>query len=423
MCAMNGFQSYWSQGGIIEGMTGNGNSNIRTPSIDTIDISQDRIDDLDLYQKYRPMTFDDVYGQSNTVEALRSYVKSYHETGKLPAAIILAGLHGSGKTTLAFILARALNCQHVDSRWNPCNECDSCRGIIMDENGSLPGFKYQAMSNLVNGIDDVRALIQQSYIRSSLKKPVFVLDEAQALSKSQGAWDCFLNPIESGTPTLFIFCTTEPSKIAKAVRSRCVKLSFGPISREDMMHLCVDILNNEGYTLRKEPSPGDNNRSDGKIVYKGQVMSAVDQGGGSARDTLTALSMIIESGMTQKSSTNSDLLDAVFSSRSRGQAIRILTEAESNGEQMDSIAAVFADSCGRMTALADGVPDGDGDGTAIIQLSRLYSADVYADAMTYVGQALSGMAWGAGDPRIYLEIAVMRIIGMLEAKRHASRKG
>lgn len=395
-----------------------GNST-RTPSIDIIDNARERIDDLDLYQKYRPMTFDDVYGQPNTVEALRSYVKSFHETGRLPAAIILAGLHGSGKTTLAFILARALNCEHVDSRWNPCNECDSCRGIIMDENGSLPGFKYQAMSNLVNGIDDVRALIQQSYIRSSLRKPVFVLDEAQALNKSQGAWDCFLNPIESGTPTLFVFCTTEPSKIAKAVRSRCVKLSFGPISRDDMTHLCVDILKNEGYKLLKEINPNKDYGVE-RIVSKGQVLSAVDQGGGSARDTLTALSMIISSGLKPKSSTNNNLLHAVFASRSRGRAIQILTEAANNGEQMDSVGAVFADSCGRMTALADGVPVGDGDGAEIIGVSRLYPASVYADAMTCVGEALSGMAWGAGDPRIYLEIALMRIIGTLETK-HASR--
>ena len=97
---------------------------LRTPSIDYIDNDENNINELDFYQKYRPMTFDDVYGQKNVVEALRSYVKQFHETGKLPPAIILAGLHGSGKTTLAFILARALNCARVDKKWNPCNECD-----------------------------------------------------------------------------------------------------------------------------------------------------------------------------------------------------------------------------------------------------------------------------------------------------------
>lgn len=393
--------------GIITSMTH------RIPSIDNIDNSADRINDIDLYQKYRPMTFDDVYGQTSTVEALRSYVKQFHETGKLPAAIILAGLHGSGKTTLAFILARALNCENVDDRWNPCNKCDSCRGIIMDENGALPGFKYQAMSNLVNGIDDVRALIQQSYNKTSLKKSVFVLDEVQVLNKSQGAWDLFLNPIESGTPTLFIFCTTEPSKIAKAVRSRCVKLSFGPIAREDMMHLCTDILRNEGYKLLKELKPGSNYSGE-RIATKGQIISAVDQGGGSARDTLTALTTILSAGMNPNHSTNTDLLNAVFALRSKGKTIKILTDAANNGEQMDSTASVLADACGRMTALADGIPKSDSDGTEIVKASKLYPVNAYSNAMTYIGEALAGMAWGAGDPRIYLEIALLKTIDMLD---------
>lgn len=390
---------------------------LRTPSIDYIDNDENNINELDFYQKYRPMTFDDVYGQKNVVEALRSYVKQFHETGKLPPAIILAGLHGSGKTTLAFILARALNCEHVDKNWNPCNECDSCRGIVMDANAAITGFKYQAMSNLVNVIQDVRDLIAQSYMKSSLKKSVFVLDEVQALNKSQGAWDCFLNPIESGTPTLFIFCTTEPNKIAKAVRSRCSSWAFGPISKDNMMNLCVSILKAEGYSLKLK-SDGSN---DGKTVTKAQIIAAIERGNGSARDTLTALSTIVAGAQGIANSTNNMLLRSVFK-RKRGETIRILTDAASNGESMDSIASTFADTLGRIIALSDGIPASDSDPDIIRNIAKMYHPRDFAPCMTFMGDALAGMAWGAGDPRVYVEIAFMKTIDLLDCKHAANDK-
>lgn len=381
-----------------------------TVSIDYIDNDADNINELDFYQKYRPMSFDDVYGQENTVEALRGYVKQFHETGKLPAAIILSGLHGSGKTTLAFILARALNCEHVDEHWNPCNECDSCRGIVMDANAATPGFKYQAMSNLVNGIEDVRNLIAQSYNRTSLKKGVYILDEVQTLSKSQGAWDCFLNPIESGSPTLYIFCTTEPQKIASAVRSRCSSYTFGPIARTELIRLCVNIMKTEGYTISKN----DDDINADKTVTANQIRAAVDAGNGSARDTLTALSKILSSGLTHSTNTNNLLINSVFRERKRGETIRILTNASNNGEDMSAAAELFADSCGRMAAISDGVKPDDADSKIIRVTASSFNAKVFSEAMTYTGEALANMSWGSGDPRIYFEIALMRTINMLD---------
>lgn len=392
----------------------------RTPSIDYIDNDADIINNLDFYQKYRPMTFDDVYGQRATVEALRSYVKQFHETGKLPAAIILSGLHGSGKTTLGFILARALNCEHCDDRWNPCNQCDSCKGIMMDSNGAIPGFKYQAMSNLVNGINDVRDLIAQSYNKSSLAKPVYILDEVQALNKSQGAWDCFLNPIESGTPTLFIFCTTEPDKIAKAVRSRCAGFSFGPLSRTDLIDLCSSILKSEDYTIDRDETAVPDAGS--KTVTIGQIQSAVDSGNGSARDTLTALSRLASSGINPKASTNARLLRSVFKDCKRGATIKIITDASNNGEDIANAAAVFADSCGRMAAIADGVQPDEGDGKAVRLMATIWPAKVFTRSMTYIGESLANMNWGAGDPRIYFEIALMNTIDLLEKYKAAQAK-
>lgn len=376
---------------------------MRKAPLDTIDndISNDS---LDLYQKYRPLTWDDMIGQESTIKGLRRSVI----TGNLPAAYIFAGKHGCGKTTAAFILARALNCPNVDKRGNPCNVCESCKSISMNSN--IMGFNYQAASNATN-IDSVREIIKNAYIKSPMKKPVWILDEFQALQKSNGAYDEFLAPIENGVPTTFIFCTTEINKINKpALLSRCRKFTFGEVSMNEMIPFCVSIMHNEGYEIVKD---GDSPTSD-KYITRNQVINAVNYGGGSVRDTLSRLSAIVMSGEGQGESTINSIIVNVFGKRDIGQSIQCIEDASQRGEDINELTGLIADYIGKMIMMNNNVNNGNMVGNTMIRkIAKQYGSDTLAASMTIVGSALSDITWGSADARIYLEIAILKIISLL----------
>lgn len=156
-----------------------------------------------LYRKYRPKTFDDVVGQPFITETLKTQVR----TGRLSHAYLFIGTRGTGKTTCARILAKAVNCEHpVDG--NPCNECDACRGI---EDGSvLDVVELDAASN--NGVDDVRMLRDEAiFSPTTVRKRVYIIDEVHMLSKP--AFNALLKILEEPPQHLmFILATTSSIK-------------------------------------------------------------------------------------------------------------------------------------------------------------------------------------------------------------------
>lgn len=156
-----------------------------------------------LYRKYRPKTFDDVVGQPFITETLKTQVR----TGRLSHAYLFIGTRGTGKTSCARILAKAVNCEHpVDG--NPCNECDACRGI---EDGSvLDVVELDAASN--NGVDDVRMLRDEAiFSPTTVRKRVYIIDEVHMLSKP--AFNALLKILEEPPQHLmFILATTSSIK-------------------------------------------------------------------------------------------------------------------------------------------------------------------------------------------------------------------
>lgn len=170
-----------------------------------------------LYRKYRPKTFDDVVGQPFITETLKTQVR----TGRLSHAYLFIGTRGTGKTTCARILAKAVNCEHpVDG--NPCNECDACRGI---EDGSvLDVVELDAASN--NGVDDVRMLRDEAiFSPTTVRKRVYIIDEVHMLSKP--AFNALLKILEEPPQHLmFILATTELHKVLPTILSRCQRHSF-----------------------------------------------------------------------------------------------------------------------------------------------------------------------------------------------------
>ena len=178
-----------------------------------------------LYRKYRPQTFDDVSGQAAVTQTLKTQIM----TGKMSHAYLFTGSRGTGKTSCAKILAKAVNCLHPDNG-NPCNCCEACKAI--DSGSCMDVLEIDAASN--NGVDNVRDLRDDAiYTPSQVKMRVYIIDEVHMLSIS--AFNALLKIIEEPPEhLLFILATTELHKVPATILSRCQRFSFRRISQEDI---------------------------------------------------------------------------------------------------------------------------------------------------------------------------------------------
>ena len=196
-----------------------------------------------LYRKWRPRTFDDVVGQSHITDTLKQQVAG----GRLSHAYLFTGTRGTGKTTCAKILSRAVNCQSPVNG-NPCNQCPACLGI---ENGSiLDVLELDAASN--NGVDQVRALRDEAvYTPAAVRKRVYIVDEVHMLSTP--AFNALLKILEEPPSHLmFILATTELHKVPATIRSRCQQFAFKRILPGQIAQRLEYVAGQEGIDLTPE---------------------------------------------------------------------------------------------------------------------------------------------------------------------------
>ena len=193
-----------------------------------------------LYRKWRPQTFDDVIGQQHITDSLRNQIISGH----LSHAYLFTGIRGTGKTSCARILAKAVNCEHPVNG-NPCCECPSCRAIA--EGGVMDIVELDAASN--NGVDNVRALREEAVFSPAMvKKRVYIIDEVHMLSTS--AFNALLKILEEPPEhLLFILATTELQKVPATILSRCQRHTFRRISTEDLSAYLLKIAGRENLSL------------------------------------------------------------------------------------------------------------------------------------------------------------------------------
>ena len=223
-----------------------------------------------LYRKWRPKTFEDVVGQSHITETLRRQVAE----DRLSHAYLFTGTRGTGKTTCAKILAKAVNCRHPVNG-DPCNQCDACLGI---DNGSmLDVLELDAASN--NGVDHVRALRDEAiYSPANVRYRVYIVDEVHMLSTA--AFNALLKILEEPPAHLiFILATTELHKVPATILSRCQRFAFKRIQPGDIADRLRYVASQEGMALTEDAAELLSRLSDGALR---DALSLLDQcsGGG-----------------------------------------------------------------------------------------------------------------------------------------------
>ena len=179
-----------------------------------------------LYRSFRPLTFKEMVGQENITTTIKNQIKS----GRIGHAYLLSGGRGTGKTTTAKILARAINCENPQDG-EPCNECEICKGIL---SGSLTDVvEMDAASN--NSVEDIRAIRDEvNFLPTLAKYRVYIIDEVHMLST--GAFNALLKTLEEPPEHVkFILATTEPQKLPATILSRCQRFDFKRIGIEDII--------------------------------------------------------------------------------------------------------------------------------------------------------------------------------------------
>lgn len=196
-----------------------------------------------LYRKYRPQFFADVVGQPQVTVTLKNELMR----GRIAHAYLFTGSRGTGKTTCAKILARAVNCLHPKDG-DPCGECEVCRGL--EEGSILDVVEIDAASN--NGVDSIRSLIEESnFTPTTAKYRVYIIDEVHMLSIA--AFNALLKTLEEPPPhVIFILATTEVHKLLPTILSRCQRFDFRRIAPEDIAERLEDVASKEDAQLDQD---------------------------------------------------------------------------------------------------------------------------------------------------------------------------
>lgn len=337
-----------------------------------------------LYRRYRPRRFSELKGQDHIVRALRDAVRS----GREGQAYLFSGPRGTGKTSTARILAKVLNCE-APQEGEPCCSCGSC--LAVEQGTSYDVHELDAASN--NGVDAIRDLVEKASLGTPGRHKVYILDEAHMLSKAASA--ALLKTLEEPpSHVVFVLATTDPQKISDTIRSRTQHLQFHLLPADTLGEHVRWVATDAGFELSEQA-----------------IDAVIAQGAGSARDTLSALELMVATGGEVTDRLNLDPILHALTNSEPGVALTAVAEAIQAGYEPRSIAESLIAHL-RDCFLALMAPD-------LVMLPRQRVDEIVAVAeqvgvativrsIERLGTALMEIRH-APDPRVLLEVALVHL--------------
>lgn len=352
-----------------------------------------------LYRSYRPSSFKEVIGQKHVVQTLKNAVME----NKTSHAYIFSGLRGIGKTTIARIFAKAVNCENqIDGE--PCNHCKNCLAIINNETTDI--VELDAASN--NGVDEMREILEKvNFLPSVLRKKVYIIDEAHMLSTA--AFNALLKTLEEPpSHVIFILATTEPHKIPATILSRCQRFDFKQFTLEELKEELQLISSNEKMVIHEEALSAIAEAADGGMR---DALGILDQASVFSNGEITVDDINSVTGRI----SNYKLIELIrsFKKKDATHSIYLINELISMGKEVSRLVGGIIQFC-RDILLYKSVNDElvhkyIYDNEAFKELASdvttselFYYIDVLVDVQNKIRFTNS--------QKIYLEVGVMKII-------------
>ena len=377
-----------------------------------------------LYRAERPEIFEDIIGQKQIVRILKNQIKS----GTVSQAYLFAGTHGTGKTSTARILAKALNCLNADNAVAnaggddtaviPCGECANCKAI--KDGKFVDVIELDAASN--NGVDDLRAIIDLvKYPPTIGKYKVFIIDEVHMLST--GAENAFLKTLEEPPEyAIFILATTDPQKVRATIRSRCMELNFKRVSEDDLIEGMEKICQKKGVGVTRDALVTIAGKADGSVRDALSILEQCMAAGDANIDRNLVLEYIGSAG----EEFFLELTDAVYSGEI-GRALTDINSAVSDGKDSKVLLSDWLEHYRKLmitkyVSKAEKIISASEENIERIR-SQAQQIDIghIEKAIRLISEYINAGRY-SDRPRILLETAVVRLAGV-DADISASMMG
>ena len=337
-----------------------------------------------LYRRYRPRRFDELKGQEHVVRALRNAVINHREG----QAYLFSGPRGTGKTSTARILAKVLNCDSPEDG-EPCGICNSCGSI--DSGNSYDVLELDAASN--NGVENMRDLIERSSLGNPGRHRVFILDEVHMLSKAAEA--ALLKTLEEPPPhVVFVLATTDPQKVSETIRSRTQHLQFHLLPLHDLEAHVRWVIKDANLKVSEEA-----------------IAHVLVQGGGSARDTLSALELVAAGGGEVDGQLSSDEFIESIIDQDPARALSATAFAIQQGSDPRSLTEEIIRhlrECFLSLMAPELVQLPEQRATIVAEQARKLNAGALVRSIEVLGESLIEMRH-APDARLLLEVSLVKL--------------